>query len=1033
MGDEVQLAELNNVLELTDSIINKKYLSFLSNVDKNTYKLVDLQMKNLAVDINKHARIFHLKKFVYDSNESFLNKLLTVVNVAYALKGTIITTIQSDGISIDFYIGIVAKENKGQSGINDRNALLNAFEGTIIGNFVGSTIHVLNEGEVKEYSDSLNGNAICSVSVVPSLRDNKNGEIEAYVQGIENLVDSLRDKKYTILTIAEPISSYEISEIRHGYEHIHNYLSPMRSITESKGGSRNVTISKTDTENYVKGITQGISRTQTKTDNIGYSNGFNLGVSFIVSAGFNHSKTEGHAVSNAVTENTAQNEQYGKSRATGASIGDTSSYGTQVTLENRIIKSMLDRIEENIERINECERYGAFSSATYVIADEKETALNAAGNFISLMKGERSASQVSGINCWQKKSSDDKDPVFNTIISYLQHFTHPVFRVNSEVTVSTASLVSGPEITVQLGLPKKSINGLVVRPMNSFGRNVITKGNNRISLGKLFFMGRVENQNIDINLNSLASHMLVTGSTGKGKSNAIYNLLGKSAQYGIKFMVIEPAKGEYKLQFGTQKGVITYVTNPNFSDYIEHNELVQMDVRLLKINPFRFPDRIHVLEHIDRLVSIFNVCWPMYAAMPAILQNAIERAYEKCGWDLERSKNRYHERLYPSINDVINQVRLILNESEYSSDNKGDYIGSLSTRLKSLASGLNGMMLTADDWDDELLFDTNCIIDLSRIGSMETKSLIMGFLVIKLQEYRMQENRPNQPMKHITVIEEAHNLMKRTSTEQSSESANVAGKSLEMISNSIAEMRTYGEGFVIIDQSPGLLDKSVIRNTNTKIIFNVPDIEDRQLVGRAAGLTDNQINEVTKLERGVAVVYQNDWDEAVLCKFDKYDASDYHFEGNKSSDFDKPVDTNEIKGALIDCIMTRELYRKGEKILLGRLKKNVLRSKLDSSIKCAYLDYLMADECESIAKLRTLVYEVFDAEQAIYKAQKCSEIRNWINTVYKTLSPKLNTYDGKQAEIILSMIIYEKTLRDTSYNDILCSFTELVKRGEVII
>ena len=32
-------------------------------------------------------------------------------------------------------------------------------------------------------------------------------------------------------------------------------------------------------------------------------------------------------------------------------------------------------------------------------------------------------------------------------------------------------------------------------------------------------------------------------------------------------------------------------------------------------------------------------------------------------------------------------------------------------------------------------------------------------------------------------------------------------------------MRTYGEGFVIADQSPGLLDMSVIRNTNTKIVL----------------------------------------------------------------------------------------------------------------------------------------------------------------------------------------------------------------------
>ena len=119
------------------------------------------------------------------------------------------------------------------------------------------------------------------------------------------------------------------------------------------------------------------------------------------------------------------------------------------------------------------------------------------------------------------------------------------------------------------------------------------------------------------------------------------------------------------------------------------------------------------------------------------------------------------------------------------------------------------------------------------------------------------------------MLEEAHNLLKRTSTEQSSESSNLLGKSVEMLANSIAEMRTYGEGFIIADQSPGLLDMSVIRNTNTKIIMRLPDFSDRELVGKAAGLSTDQIIELSKLPRGVAAVYQNDWVSPVLCKIKK--------------------------------------------------------------------------------------------------------------------------------------------------------------------
>lgn len=99
-----------------------------------------------------------------------------------------------------------------------------------------------------------------------------------------------------------------------------------------------------------------------------------------------------------------------------------------------------------------------------------------------------------------------------------------------------------------------------------------------------------------------------------------------------------------------------------------------------------------------------------------------------------------------------------------------------------------------------------------------------------------------------------------------------------MISNAIAEMRTYGEGFIIVDQSPGAVDASAIRNTNTKIIMRLPDDSDRKVAGKASGMKDNQVDEIAKLPTGVAVVYQNDWEEPVLCKIGKFDEQEIIFE-----------------------------------------------------------------------------------------------------------------------------------------------------------
>jgi hypothetical protein len=257
----------------------------------------------------------------------------------------------------------------------------------------------------------------------------------------------------------------------------------------------------------------------------------------------------------------------------------------------------------------------------------------------------------------------------------------------------------------------------------------------------------------------------------------------------------------------------------------------------------------------------------MYAAMPAVLKESVEKAYEDCGWNLKISNNPGR---FPTFTDLLAMLPKVVESSAYSSDTSNDYKGALLTRVRSLTSGIHGQIFSGNT-PSEKLFDENVIVDLSRVGAQETKALIMGILVLKLQEHRMSQAKDSDnELKHITILEEAHNLLRRTSSEQSQESSNLQGKSVEMLANAIAEMRTYGEGFIIADQSPGLMDMSVIRNTNTKIIMRLPDESDRKLVGKAAGLTDSQIEELARLEQGVAAVSQSDWLEPVLCKVGKF-------------------------------------------------------------------------------------------------------------------------------------------------------------------
>ena len=593
-----------------------------------------------------------------------------------------------------------------------------------------------------------------------------------------------------------------------------------------------------------------------ETNGTAWSTARSIGKSlgFGMSRGYNTAHTDSSTVERSNAHST--NEQH--------SNGTTDTHGTvrtqQIEVCNKAVEELLTRIDEQIKRTKESEDYGCYSCAAYFLSSRPSKALLAANTYRSLMIGEGSSVESGAVNLWQDRAS------VTAMREYLKRFTHPVFARQlweneaDSLFYTAGTLVSGRELPMHLGLPTRSVHGLPIIEHAEFGRNVPDEAmpdEDKMNLGKIYHMGKEEAAGLLLNRQAMASHTFITGSTGTGKSNAVYHLLDEITKNGqTTFLVVEPAKGEYKNVFGNCTDVQVFGTNPR-------------ETPLLRMNPFAFPENIHILEHIDRLVEIFNACWPMYAAMPAVLKDAIERSYQKVGWDLRNSESE--KGVFPTFFDLLDILPGVIEESHYSKDTQSDYVGALCTRVKSLTNGIYGSVLCAEDaLSDAEMFDQNVIVDLSRVGSMETKSLLMGILVMKLQEYRMCSSGMNSRLRHVTVLEEAHNLLRKTSAEQSQEGANLQGKSVEMLANAIAEMRTYGEGFIIADQAPGLLDMSVIRNTNTKIILRLPDEEDRKLVGKSAALKEAQIDELSKLPLGVAAVYQNEWPEAVLCKIEAY-------------------------------------------------------------------------------------------------------------------------------------------------------------------
>lgn len=992
---QTQLAESS---KLVDDIVLKKYL----------YKLTDLEIIPLTDELKRISdiRLFKITEMVYQKDEYSTYKFASVFNSVQNLNCGVFIVADSNGEKTDFYMGVRSLDDK-----RTTKSLKDTLRNALIGQFPGVKSTDLLDPQAEAFLADIPTKNISSVSCVANNKDEDFKDNETFIQGLEKLALAMQGQKYTAIVLAKSTPPEQLDGIRRAYETIYTQLSPFANMQLSYGTNTALSISDalsngttTGTshthhtsvskgDSYTSGTTEHESASKPSPKGTLVKTGGSLalgaasiltapltGGASLVAAGLiavgqtalssytppTTTKGSSTSESRTKTETTSESESFGESKSTsetqthtrGLTSGKTENM--QLTMQNKTLLNTLDRIDLQLKRLDECESLGMWECAAYFLSDSQETAEMAAGTYKALMKGSKSGVETSAINYWGRQDKE-KLPVLR---EYITNFIHPVFAYTTEqgyLPVTASSLLSSNELAIQMGLPRKSVCGFPVIEHADFGKEVVSYGkkiNRReLCLGNIFTMGTETKTLVNLDINSLTMHTFVTGSTGSGKSNTVYEILNQLHNiYSIPFLVVEPAKGEYKNIFGQFADVSVYGTNPKKTS-------------LLKINPFSFPDDVHVLEHLDRLVEIFNVCWPMYAAMPAILKEAIERAYVNIGWDLVSSENKNGYK-FPNFADILEQIEAVINESKYSADSKGDYSGALLTRVRSLTTGLNGLIFCNDDISNEDLFDKSVIVDLSRVGSTETKSLIMGLLVMKLNEYRMSSGKANSSLSHITVLEEAHNLLKRTSTEQSSEGSNLLGKSVELLANSIAEMRTYGEGFVIADQSPGLLDMSVIRNTNTKIILRLPDRSDRELVGYAAGLNDKQIDELSKLRRGVAAVYQNDWVEPVLVQVNKCELDETAY------DFSATVlrtEESNIREQLVNLLIQ------------GRVREK--------------LDYSILDIEKGLGTLALSTVNTEFVEEQIVEYKENNSLELWSDENFRWLSRRLTDILGVRTKV----------------------------------
>ncbi len=368
----------------------------------------------------------------------------------------------------------------------------------------------------------------------------------------------------------------------------------------------------------------------------------------------------------------------------------------------------------------------------------------------------------------------------------------------------------------------------------------------------------------------LCKHALITGFTGSGKTVTVMQILHQLwVDHQVPFLVLESAKQEYR-------GLITVeamqTRQPALRVYTLGNELVAP----FRLNPFELLPGVRVEAHVSRLQACIEAAIPPIGPSASIISEALLRAYEQCGWSLTDCYplQGVARRRFPVLSDFVRTVEQVLTDRAYEGEVKSNLQAALVGRFKPLLLGGKGRMFDTQRSAPGPceLFAGPVVLEMNDLN-LDDKALVVMFLLTLLREHRELNRSQHGELKHVTMVEEAHNVLEEVSSQGGGEGATSADtryKAVQAFCAMLTEIRSLGEGLIIADQSPEKLARDALRNTNVQIAHQLRDGHDRDAIANAMIMEDEQRDYVGKLPPGQAALFRTGLEKATFICVEKY-------------------------------------------------------------------------------------------------------------------------------------------------------------------
>ena len=326
---------------------------------------------------------------------------------------------------------------------------------------------------------------------------------------------------------------------------------------------------------------------------------------------------------------------------------------------------------------------------------------------------------------------------------------------------------------------------------------------------------------------NLATSAILPGQSGSGKTRCARSIVEGLSHLGIPAIILTPAQ--------------------DFRATAVHCAMRILPVNAPEgaflLNPFRVPYDVPLADYRSHLTRALQAGLALPDPLPSLFRQTVSSVFARYNWR-DSTEGGCGEPF--GLTEFIQEYhRLLQSGSLYDSDVSGNLRSGGANR----AAYLNDLGTTSrclDSFDPgELLQGGGSLIEMD--ADPQQAMMLTCFLLVQLHcHIKACHNAfDRRPLKALIVIDEAHRLL-ADEYAVTEEGRNSSASVQQLVLDFITEMRKYGVGCLLCDQSLTRLPSAILDAVNTKILFGLSGREALE-AARAIGMEEHRARALAHL------------------------------------------------------------------------------------------------------------------------------------------------------------------------------------------